>query len=113
MREFTGAIVVLTVFGATCLASNLIFTHIIAIRLYLYRRHVIKLVGREYAGRYTSLTSIFIESAFLMSVLLALTLVTIGLRSNWVALPLLTFSLTEVSWNSLPLGGEYISRFVH
>ncbi|KAF4622180.1 hypothetical protein D9613_009640 [Agrocybe pediades] len=80
--------------GSACLVLNVVLTFMIVMRLFLYRRSIKRLAGAKYAGQYTSIVSMLIESGSIMDVAVISIVILMSLNSPMVALPLL--SVTEV-----------------
>ncbi|KAF9556533.1 hypothetical protein CPC08DRAFT_711132 [Agrocybe pediades] len=80
--------------GSACLVLNVVLTFMIVMRLFLYRRSIKRLAGAKYAGQYTSIVSMLIESGSIMDVAVVSIVILMSLNSPMVALPLL--SVTEV-----------------
>ncbi|KAH9474946.1 hypothetical protein JR316_0012045 [Psilocybe cubensis] len=71
------------------------FTLMIVTRLVIYHHTIKMLVGSKYASHYTSISSMFIESAAIINILALLTLIGVKLRSPVVSLVLLSYGQIE------------------
>lgn len=67
-----------TSYYALSLGANIILTVLIAVRLLLYRRRVLKTLPSDHAKDYVSLLTIIVESAALYSVFALIFLITYG-----------------------------------
>ncbi|KAF8968625.1 hypothetical protein BDZ97DRAFT_1799334 [Flammula alnicola] len=76
------------IYAVARLSLKMTLTLMIVIRLYFYRRRITQLVGSKYAGHYTSLVSMLIESAAVMDVMTIFFIVAFALRSPVVDVPL-------------------------
>lgn len=67
-------------FFALSLGLNILLTLAIALRLVIFRRHVVSVLGKGYGSQYTSIAAMIVESAALFSIFSILFIVPFALN---------------------------------